>query len=82
MQSNRKHVSHTPSTFAVTQRILTEHGFGLNGLNKGLSATIMRNAIFNTFYLGIYNSIVPLLPKQKDHVPELFLKVYSTLVKY
>ncbi|XP_076183158.1 mitochondrial 2-oxodicarboxylate carrier isoform X1 [Ptiloglossa arizonensis] len=74
MQSNRKHVSHTPSTFAVTQRILTEHGFGLNGLNKGLSATIMRNAIFNTFYLGIYNSIVPLLPKQKDHVPELFLK--------
>ncbi|XP_043252065.1 mitochondrial 2-oxodicarboxylate carrier isoform X2 [Colletes gigas] len=74
MQSNRKHISHSPSTFAVTRRILTEHGFGLKGLNKGLSATIMRNGIFNTFYLGIYNSVVPHLLKQKDHFPELFLK--------
>ncbi|XP_076632482.1 mitochondrial 2-oxodicarboxylate carrier isoform X2 [Colletes latitarsis] len=72
MQSNRKHISHSPSTFAVTRRILTEHG--LKGLNKGLSATIMRNGIFNTFYFGIYNSIVPQLLKQKDHFPELFLK--------
>ncbi|XP_053976081.1 mitochondrial 2-oxodicarboxylate carrier isoform X1 [Hylaeus volcanicus] len=74
LQSNRKHISHSPSTFAVTQRILTEHGFGLNGLNKGLSATIMRNSIFNTFYFGIYNSVVPQLLKQKDQVPELLLK--------
>ncbi|XP_053976084.1 mitochondrial 2-oxodicarboxylate carrier isoform X2 [Hylaeus volcanicus] len=41
LQSNRKHISHSPSTFAVTQRILTEHGFGLNGLNKGfISGTV------------------------------------------
>ncbi|XP_076236071.1 mitochondrial 2-oxodicarboxylate carrier [Calliopsis andreniformis] len=74
MQSDRKHVSHSPSTFAVTRRILSQQGFGLNGINKGMSATIMRNGIFNTFYFGIYNTIVSRAQKQMDHVPEFILK--------
>lgn len=74
MQSNRKHANDSPSTFAVTRRIVSEQGFGLKGLNKGLSATIMRNAVFNSFYLGIYNSTVPLLHNQNEYVPELVLK--------
>lgn len=79
MQSNRKHINDSPSTIAVTRHILYNQGFGLNGLNKGLSATIMRNAIFNAFYFGIYRSIIPRLNKQKEYVPELFLKVYFSL---
>ena len=75
MQSNRKHINDCPSTIAVTRHILYNQGFGLNGLNKGLSATIMRNAIFNAFYFGIYNTIIPQLNKQKEYVPELLLKV-------
>ncbi|XP_043603513.1 mitochondrial 2-oxodicarboxylate carrier-like isoform X1 [Bombus pyrosoma] len=74
MQSNRKHINDSPSTIAVTRHILYNQGFGLNGLNKGLSATIMRNAVFNAFYFGIYRSIIPRLNKQKEYVPELFLK--------
>ena len=74
MQSNRKHITHSPSTFAVTRHILSQQGFGLNGINKGLSATVMRNGIFNTFYFGIYNSILPQLQKHNDHVPEFILK--------
>ncbi|XP_076684392.1 mitochondrial 2-oxodicarboxylate carrier isoform X2 [Andrena cerasifolii] len=74
MQSNRKHITHSPSTFAVTRQILSQQGFGLNGINKGLSATVMRNGIFNTFYFGIYNSILPQLQKHNDHVPEFLLK--------
>ncbi|XP_026298550.1 mitochondrial 2-oxodicarboxylate carrier-like isoform X2 [Apis mellifera] len=74
MQSNRKHISDSPSTIAVTRHILCKQGFGLNGLNKGLSATIMRNAIFNSFYFGIYNSIIPWLNNKTEYTSELFLK--------
>ncbi|XP_033329971.1 mitochondrial 2-oxodicarboxylate carrier [Megalopta genalis] len=74
MQSDRKHFKHSPSTFTVTQRILAQQGFGLNGLNKGLSATIMRNSIFNTFYFGIYNTLLPWVKTQQDYAPELLLK--------
>ncbi|XP_061935784.1 mitochondrial 2-oxodicarboxylate carrier-like isoform X2 [Apis cerana] len=74
MQSNRKHISDSPSTIAVTRHILCKQGFGLNGLNKGLSATIMRNAIFNSFYFGIYNSIIPWLNNKNEYTSELFLK--------
>ncbi|XP_078042488.1 mitochondrial 2-oxodicarboxylate carrier [Augochlora pura] len=74
MQSDRKHFKHSPSTFSVTQRILAQQGFGLNGLNKGLSATIMRNGIFNTFYFGTYNALLPWLKTQQDYAPELLLK--------
>ncbi|CAK9827918.1 Mitochondrial 2-oxodicarboxylate carrier [Anthophora retusa] len=74
MQSNRKHANDSPSTFTVTRRIVSEQGFGLKGLNKGLSATIMRNAVFNSFYLGIYSSTVPLLHNRNEYVPELVLK--------
>lgn len=74
MQSNRKHVSASPSTFQVTRRIITEQGFGLGGINKGLSATVLRNGVFNSFYFGIYHSILPLLQNQKEYVPELVLK--------
>lgn len=80
MQSNRKHISVSPSTIAVTRHILCKQGFGLNGLNKGLSATIMRNAIFNSFYFGIYNSIIPWLNKKNEYTSELFLKVYSNIL--
>ncbi|XP_015433222.1 PREDICTED: mitochondrial 2-oxodicarboxylate carrier-like [Dufourea novaeangliae] len=74
MQSDRKHIKHSASTFAVTKRILVQQGFGLNGLNKGLSATVMRNGVFNTFYFGIYNSLLPQVHKHKEYAPELFLK--------
>ncbi|CAL7941967.1 unnamed protein product [Xylocopa violacea] len=74
MQSNRKRISDSPSTIAVTKRIISEQGFGLKGLNKGLSATVMRNGVFNAFYFGIYNSAVPRLHKQQEYVPELALK--------
>ncbi|XP_003707520.1 mitochondrial 2-oxodicarboxylate carrier [Megachile rotundata] len=77
MQSNRKRISDMPSTFAVTRQIISQHGLGLNGLNKGLSATIMRNGVFNAFYFGIYNSIVPKLQKQTDSISDFFIKFFA-----
>ncbi|KAL0118895.1 hypothetical protein PUN28_009490 [Cardiocondyla obscurior] len=75
LQSNRKHVKESPSTFAVTKEIISKHGLGLNGLNKGLSATIMRNAVFNSFYFGFYHSVKGYIPARKEPWLEFLTKV-------
>lgn len=75
LQSNRKHVSESPSTLAVTKEIISKHGFGSNGLNKGLSATIMRNAVFNSFYFGFYHSVKGYVPPRKEPWLEFLTKV-------
>ncbi|XP_012278839.1 mitochondrial 2-oxodicarboxylate carrier [Orussus abietinus] len=75
LQSNRKRMKDSPSTYAVTKEIITKHGFGSNGLNKGLTATIMRNAVFNSFYFGFYHSVKGYIPISKDPWVEFFTKV-------
>ncbi|XP_066600388.1 mitochondrial 2-oxodicarboxylate carrier [Prorops nasuta] len=74
LQSNLKRVKDSPSTFAVTKEIIVNHGLGTNGLNKGLSATIMRNAVFNSFYFGFYHSVKGYIPVQKDPWIEFLTK--------
>lgn len=63
--------SHTPSTFSVAREIIKKDGFGLRGLNKGLTATIGRNGVFNMIYFGFYHSV-------KDHFTayEVLQKAY------
>ncbi|XP_071557830.1 mitochondrial 2-oxodicarboxylate carrier isoform X2 [Temnothorax nylanderi] len=73
LQSNRKHVKESPSTVAVTKEIISK--YGLNGLNKGLSATIMRNAVFNSFYFGFYHSVKGYIPASKEPWLEFLTKV-------
>ncbi|XP_011145143.1 mitochondrial 2-oxodicarboxylate carrier isoform X2 [Harpegnathos saltator] len=75
LQSNRKHIKESPSTFAVTREIVSKYGFGSNGLNKGLSATIMRNAVFNSFYFGFYHSVKEYIPTRKEPWLEFLTKV-------
>lgn len=75
LQSNRKHIKESPSTFAVTKEIVSKYGFGLNGLNKGLSATIMRNAVFNSFYFGFYHSVKRCIPVKKKSWLEFLTQV-------
>lgn len=75
LQSNRKLMKDSPSTIAVTREIIRKQGLGLNGLNKGLTATIMRNAIFNCFYFGFYHSVKGYIPISKDPWLEFFTKV-------
>lgn len=80
MQSNRKRISDMPSTFTVTRQIISQQGTGLSGLNKGLSATIMRNGVFNSFYFGTYHFIVPRLKKQTESISEFFIKLFAGFV--
>jgi solute carrier family 25 (mitochondrial 2-oxodicarboxylate transporter), member 21 len=55
----------SPSTFSVTKQIINESGFGLNGLNRGLTATIGRNGVFNMIYFGFYHSVKGIIPEYK-----------------
>lgn len=75
LQSNRKHVRESPSTFAVTREIVSKYGLGSNGLNKGLSATVMRNAVFNSFYFGFYHSVKGYIPAGQEPWLEFLSKV-------
>ncbi|XP_012268683.2 mitochondrial 2-oxodicarboxylate carrier [Athalia rosae] len=75
LQSNRRRVKESPSTFLVTKEIIRTKGFGLNGLYKGLSATVLRNAVFNSFYFGFYHSVKGYIPLNKDPLLEFFTKV-------
>ncbi|CAB0041963.1 unnamed protein product [Trichogramma brassicae] len=74
LQSDRKHIKNTPSTMAVTKEIIRKHGFGLNGLNKGLTATLMRNGLFNGFYFGFYHSTKAYIPQSQDFMTDFLTK--------
>lgn len=75
LQLNRDEVKKSPSTYAVTREIIKKNGLGLNGINKGLSATILRNGIFNSFYFGFYHSVKGFIPTNADAWIEFITKV-------
>uniref|UniRef100_A0A1Q3FD98 Mitochondrial 2-oxodicarboxylate carrier n=1 Tax=Culex tarsalis TaxID=7177 RepID=A0A1Q3FD98_CULTA len=75
LQANKNKVGEVPSTWAVTRQIINESGFGLGGLNRGLTATIGRNGVFNMIYFGFYHSVKGVLPEYQDPVKEFFRKV-------
>ncbi|XP_029159711.1 mitochondrial 2-oxodicarboxylate carrier isoform X2 [Nylanderia fulva] len=76
LQTNRKHIKESPSTYTVTKEIISKHGFGLNGLNKGLTATILRNSIFNAFYFGFYHSVKRCVPVKKTPWLEFLTQIF------
>ncbi|XP_053680870.1 mitochondrial 2-oxodicarboxylate carrier [Anopheles nili] len=75
LQANKNKMGQVPSTLAVTKQIINESGFGLNGLNRGLTATIGRNGVFNMIYFGFYHSVKGIIPEYKDPVQEFLRKV-------
>lgn len=75
LQANRAHLKEVPSTWAITKQIVSTQGIGLQGLNKGVTATIARNGVFNMIYFGFYHSVKGYLPQYEDHVQEFFRKV-------
>lgn len=51
-----------PSTFAQARMIINSDGFGLRGINKGLTSTLGRHGIFNMIYFGFYFNVKDALP--------------------
>lgn len=54
-----------PRTWAVAREIVGNDGFGTRGLLKGLTATLIRNSIFNGVYLGSYFNMKQLIPSSE-----------------
>ncbi|KAF7251583.1 Mitochondrial 2-oxodicarboxylate carrier [Varanus komodoensis] len=74
LQANRDAFTEQPSTFAKAQQIIRAHGLGLQGLNKGLSATLGRHGVFNMVYFGFYFNVKNIIPVHKDPALEFLRK--------
>lgn len=53
-------------------------GLGLNGLNKGLTATIARNGVFNMMYFGFYHSVKGLFPQVQVFI--ILLPIFKCMI--
>jgi hypothetical protein len=63
------------TSFQTCKLIYNEGGFGLNGLNRGLTSTLGRHGIWNMVYFGIYHNIKVFIPKT-DVLTFLFKKYF------
>ncbi|KAK9891635.1 hypothetical protein WA026_015598 [Henosepilachna vigintioctopunctata] len=66
LQSNRSVVQKTPSSWKMTQIVISTGGYGLNGLFKGLTATILEMTIYNIFFFGTYYSVQDILATHEN----------------
>ncbi|XP_059812624.1 mitochondrial 2-oxodicarboxylate carrier [Hypanus sabinus] len=74
LQAQRNSFSQ-PSTFAYAREIIQTQGFGLRGLNKGLTATLGRHGVFNMIYFGFYFNVKNIIPANKDPSIEFLRKL-------
>ncbi|XP_031213164.1 mitochondrial 2-oxodicarboxylate carrier [Mastomys coucha] len=74
LQVNQNMFTEQPSTFAYARQIIKKEGLGLQGLNKGFTATLGRHGIFNMVYFGFYHNVKNIIPSSKDPTLEFFRK--------
>ncbi|CAG5127000.1 unnamed protein product, partial [Candidula unifasciata] len=72
LQAERNKFSEQSSTIKTAKEIVAKDGFGLKGLNKGLTATLGRHGVFNMVYFGFYHNVKGLVPEQKDPLKDFF----------
>uniref|UniRef100_A0AAV2LGI0 Mitochondrial 2-oxodicarboxylate carrier n=1 Tax=Knipowitschia caucasica TaxID=637954 RepID=A0AAV2LGI0_KNICA len=80
LQANRDSFKEQPSSFAQARRIMNAGGFGLNGLNRGLTSTLGRHGIFNMIYFGFYFNVKDAFPASQDPTLEFMRKFAIGLV--
>uniref|UniRef100_A0A4W5PWU8 Mitochondrial 2-oxodicarboxylate carrier n=1 Tax=Hucho hucho TaxID=62062 RepID=A0A4W5PWU8_9TELE len=74
LQANRDSFQVQPSTFAQARNIINADGFGLRGLNKGLTSTLGRHGVFNMIYFGFYFNVKDAIPASQDPTLEFLRK--------
>ncbi|EEC04437.1 oxodicarboxylate carrier protein, putative [Ixodes scapularis] len=80
LQTDREVVTRQPSTFAVARSIYREAGFGLRGLNLGLTSTLGRNGVFNMVYFGFYFTVKDKLPKVESEAATFAMRLATGFV--
>ncbi|GAB1604484.1 mitochondrial 2-oxodicarboxylate carrier-like [Argonauta hians] len=53
-------------TIATAREIIKAHGFGQNGLGKGLTSTLGRHGVFNMIYFSFYHNVKNAFPETED----------------
>ncbi|KAJ3613393.1 hypothetical protein NHX12_019642, partial [Muraenolepis orangiensis] len=67
LQANR-------DSFKEARLIINSGGFGLKGLNKGLTSTLGRHGVFNMIYFGFYFNVKDAIPASPDPTLEFMRK--------
>ncbi|XP_058472240.1 mitochondrial 2-oxodicarboxylate carrier [Solea solea] len=80
LQANRDAFKEQPSSFAQARRVINAGGFGLQGLNKGLTSTLGRHGVFNMIYFGFYFNVKDAIPTSPDPTLEFLRKFTIGLV--
>ncbi|XP_076034144.1 mitochondrial 2-oxodicarboxylate carrier [Oratosquilla oratoria] len=65
-QANKADQKVAPSVWKVTREIVRTQGIGFRGLNKGVTATIGRNGVFNMIYFGVFHSVNSRVSQPKE----------------
>jgi len=68
------------SSFDTAKKIYAEGGFGSNGLNRGLTSTLLRHGIFNMVFFGFYFNIKPFIPKTDSKVVDYGYRISAGFV--
>ncbi|XP_034666969.1 mitochondrial 2-oxodicarboxylate carrier [Drosophila subobscura] len=58
------------NTLNVAGKIIRNDGFGIKGLYRGITALMLRNAIFHFAYFGLYQGLKDELPAYEDRFAE------------
>ncbi|XP_064602462.1 mitochondrial 2-oxodicarboxylate carrier-like [Liolophura sinensis] len=66
LQAERSVYAKQNTTFATAKEIIRSKGFGLEGMNKGLTSTLLRHGVFNMIYFGFYHSVKGFVPQYSD----------------
>ncbi|XP_036094625.1 mitochondrial 2-oxodicarboxylate carrier isoform X6 [Rousettus aegyptiacus] len=74
LQANRSTFTEQPSTMSYARHIIKKEGLGLQGLNKGFTATLGRHGVFNMVYFGFYYNVKNIIPVNKDPTLEFWRK--------
>lgn len=66
LQAERSVFTEQKGTIATAREILAQDGFGIRGLNKGLTSTLGRHGVFNMVYFGFYHNVKTMVPEYED----------------
>ncbi|KAK3091986.1 hypothetical protein FSP39_024259 [Pinctada imbricata] len=80
MQADRHKFTDQKSTYATAREILRTHGFGKQGLGKGITSTLGRHGVFNMIYFGFYHNVKNYFPQSEDPTLEFLRRFLIGLI--
>ncbi|PAV55808.1 hypothetical protein WR25_07151 [Diploscapter pachys] len=65
------------SSAAMVREIIRTEGYGINGIYRGLTATLARNGTWNMVYFGLYHTAKDYIPPAKEsHAKNLIARIF------